>query len=273
MNIFAISSYKEVIRDAVLERKALQGGVQFSFQGVARACKLQKTYFSRVLNGDAHLNPDQLQMVMDHLGFSDEEQDYVSLLHAYERATYKTLRRRLERRIEASRARNLRTDKVLKDAEIRGLADTAMSYFLQPNLQILHLMLTIPRFAQDLNLTRNSLGLSSELFDVMLRELESLGFIERSRTQANVLRDNLHLSFDSPCIKPYHTMMRMKAVEGITNSSSGNPYAYSLFFSANEEARAKLQDAFFTFLKRAQSLIQAAPSERVYQMGFDLLSW
>ncbi len=274
MNIYTLNSYKQAIREAIREKKSLFQEVKYTFQSVAESCRLQKTYFSRMLNGDdVHLNADQLQMVMDYLAFSEEEQNFLALLHAYERAIHKTLRRRLSKQIESIRNQNLRTDKVLNHPQLNVTANSDPTYFLQPNLQLLHLLLTIPKFARDLNLAKTQLGMSSDTVDRMLRDLETRGFVERNGSTARVLQENLHLSVTSNFIKPYHTMMRSKSIEAINNSTASDAYSYSLFFSANDEARLKVQSEFFAFLDRAQLLIRDAPSERIYQIGFDLLPW
>lgn len=273
MHIFSEKSYKTIIKQAVEGKKAVVGAAAFSFQGLAAACGIQKTYLSRVLNGDGHLNSDQLYLGLSYLGLSSDESDYVMLLHEWERSTVPARRKSLEEELRQARIANTKTEKHLEaDVSLNDKIDST-AYYLNVNTQLVHMFLTIPHYAEAPTTISKALGISEATMTGILRLLSQLGIITYKGGRIVVLRDALHLPKDAPLTRPYRTMMRLKALERLQSDGIHEPYAYSLFFSGNEDARAAIQGLFFEFLKKAEKIIRPAKCERVYQMQFDLLDW
>jgi hypothetical protein len=44
-------------------------------------------------------------------------------------------------------------------------------------------------------------------------------------------------------------------------------------FSADEKTRLQIHDRFLEFIRDIEDLVKMAPSENVYQLGFDLFPW
>ncbi len=273
MHIFSGTSYKTIIKQAVEDKKAVVGAAAFSFQGLAAACGVQKTYLSRVLNGAGHLNSDQLFLGLSYLGLSRDESGYVMLLHEWERSGVPARRKVLEEELRQARLANTKTEKHLEtDVSLNDKTDST-AYYLNVNAQLVHMFLTIPQYAEAPTTITEALGISDAAMTGILRLLSQLGIITYKGSRIVVLRDSLHLPKDAPLTTPYRTMMRLKALERLQNDAPHEPYAYSLFFSADEDARAAIQGLFFEFLKKAEKIIRPATCERVYQMQFDLIDW
>ena len=55
MNIFKYLNYKVILKEKIKDLKEGRRG-RFTFEALARACRIQKTYLSKVLNHDGNLN-------------------------------------------------------------------------------------------------------------------------------------------------------------------------------------------------------------------------
>lgn len=272
MNVFLEKSYKSALRNALAAKKASMGE-GWNLSRLAEHCSIQKTYLSRVFNGKAHLNVDQLYLALDYLDLSEDERLYIELLHHWERSDVPKRRTQLQRSLDELRRRHTRTERHLNDSseltDVKGME----AYYLNPNAQLVHLFLTIPRYAENPPLIAAKLGISDDVLKKILGILQQVGLIAIVAKRLKVVRENLHLPTDSSWIKPYQTMIRVKAIERLQNTSEKENYGYSLFFSANDAAKHEIQSRFFAFLKDLEKIVRPAKCEKVYQLQFDLIDW
>lgn len=273
MNIYLESSYKQVLKLCLLEKKS-QLPESFNFQKMAETCRIQKTYLSRVLNGSAHLNTDQLYSAMTFLNLNAEEKAFVQLLHEHERSILETRRRELQGEIRKIQAIHRKTEKHIqapvKEATLEELGD----YYLDPYCQLVHFFLTIPRYARDMSLIAEELDLSKKTLSELLAKLERIGMIAKKGKEYKVVNRDLHLSSQSNLVKPFCVLMKVPLLEKIQRLSLDEGYHFTVFFSTNERVRNQIQEDFLAFLKKAEKMVKADDRlEAVYQMCFDLLPW
>lgn len=76
MSIYKHIDYKILLKNS-LETKKSSLGRAFTYESMAKACRIQKTYLSRVLNRDGDLSRDQLYRACEFLGFSAAEKEFV----------------------------------------------------------------------------------------------------------------------------------------------------------------------------------------------------
>lgn len=271
--IYEHQSYKLALKELLLQKQA-NVSKTFTFQNMAKACRVQKTYLSRVFNGQAHLSDDQLYLASEYLGFSEDERQYLSLLHQYERSCVQPKRRALQRRIEGVRKRHLMTDAHLKAAVPTVETQDFAAYYLDPNMQLVHMYLTVPRYGKDVAAIRTQLGLPEAEVTRILTKLQQLSLVVFVDGRYELAATNLHLPSDSPVYKPYRTLLRMKAMERLgTLTAEEQPYNFSVVFSANEDVRRRVQSRFLAFLKDVEAEVKDAEATDVYYMSFDLFPW
>lgn len=268
MRVFEASSYKQVLRHETRKPK--------TFSAMAEHCQVQKTYLSKVLNQDAHLNDDQMYLACDYLELSGDERHFALLLHAWERAQVRARRHGLEQQIEGMRAQKLKTEANLSVKS--ELAADLTEYYLDPLFQISHMLLTLQRFRNDSLSIGRPLGLPERSVRKCLKGLERMGLIRLKEgkdlvLRAEVLRDNLHLGDSSPLHSAYSARMRLKAIERLDQLDKTDGYSFSVVFSTNPKVRNKIHASFVAWLKTVQTLVQDSAEEEVYQMNFDLLKW
>ncbi len=270
--IFDAANYKQALQSVLEERRKTLGKI-FTYQGMAKACRVQKTYLSRVFKGDAHLSDDQLYLAVDFLGMSPEERHYVTLLHQYERSGLEPRKRQIQPQIEAVRKRNLKTASHLNVEQLSAEASDFSEYFINPMMQLVHMYLMVPKFAKDLTRLRQNLGLPSADLAKILARLSQMGFIRFHQDKYEVVKDSFHLSPDSPIYQAYRKLLRMKALERLEKTQPDDSYGISVVFTATEDVRRKVQARFLAFLKEIEDEVRPAESAEVYQMNFDLFRW
>lgn len=272
MNIYQHDSYKEILKQAVLEKKS---GVssRFSFQNLAKACRVQKTYLSKVLSHDGHLNQDQLFLACDYLGFTAHERHYLFLVFEFERSCVPKRRDELLAEIKILRKNVRKTESRLNVTNLETLTDLTTEYYLDPNIQIVHMFLTIPKYAANVSLIWKEMRISETTLHGILVKLQSLGIIELREGKYRIVKDNIHLPAESAVYRPYRSMMRIKALQRSEQLASEKTYNFSVVFSSSRLGRQKVHESFLEFLKKAQAEVTSGEATDVYQMNFDLFSW
>lgn len=272
MLIYSSTDYKAILKDSLLEKKAVLGS-HYTFQRMATACRIEKAYLSRTLNGDAHLNADQLHLACRFLGFSSEEEDYLHLLLRQTRAAVPSYRKKLEKEIRSLQKRVNLTESHIKAEPHAKDSVEMMEYFLDPNVQLVHMFLTVKRFAEDPKLIAPILQITMDRVLELVAKLERLEFIQLRGSSYQVLRNNLHLSSESHHFRLYRQLTRLKSMERLQNLSNDQAYSFSVSFSATTKVRKQLQDEFMKFLSKAEASVKQSDGEDVFQMNFDLFPW
>jgi uncharacterized protein (TIGR02147 family) len=272
MTVFKVSDYKKALKDR-LERLKKQNK-QFCYQNMANHCRIQKTYLSRVLSrDDTHLTSDQLYLALEFLGFSPIETQYIECLYDFRRSQIPKRREALQRELSQLREKHLKTETHLSVTGPEVTQEQWHNYYLNPDVQLIHMFLTIPRFARLPELIQEHLGLSSAAFRKAIETLLRLQVIDVKKDGYEVRKNKLHLPVDSPLSLPYKQLLRMRAAEKIRSLNSQSSYNFSVIFTATPKERAAIQEEFLKFLKKAEKLVEAATPEEVYQMNFDLFEW
>lgn len=264
--------YKTILRNRVDQLKS--HNKQITFQNLAKHCRVQNTYLSRVLGSTKnHFSPDQLYLAIEFLGFNSEEQNYISLLYERTRTELTARRDRFTLKIERYRNAQLRTEAHIDVPKPEISQQDWTDYYLDPYSQLTHLFLTIPEYASKSETLRKKLGLSHLRFDRILKSLLRLGVVNITPNGYEVIIQQMHLPSDSSLLSPYRTLLRLKGLDRIQSLSNEKAYTFSVLFTASPEERKWIQSEFLSFLKRVEKIVKKAQPREVYQMSFDLFDW
>ena len=268
-----VPDYRAELKSIFAQRK-LEFGRSFSMSKVAMACRVQKTYLSRVLNGGAHLTADQLYLVSRQLMLDANEENRIALLGEFGRCSLAERRRQLFQSIKEIEQMRKRTESHVTCSTIQSDNQNFTSeYYLTPEAQIVHIFLTVERYAKNTKLISKDLDMDEEQLAKLIRLLEKLGIIEFRGGMYHAVQHNLHLSKDSAVFLSHRVLVRLLAIEKLRKSKFSSTYTFSATLSANEKARSAIQEHFFNFLKEVEQIVKLAPSEEVYQLNFDLFPW
>ncbi|MGE0173361.1 MAG: DUF4423 domain-containing protein [Oligoflexales bacterium] len=274
MNIFDEENYKQILKKSILSKKETLGK-PFTFQKLADACRVQKTYLSKILNHDGDLDRDQLYLACKFLGFTDSELTFTTYLYEYDRTQIADRRRDLRAKLDAFKQQMKKTESHIQHRAGASHTDKELvQYYLDPYYKLVHMFLSVKRFKQDIGGIAKTLKISKDKVTAILRNLEQMGLIEFREKNYEIKKDFLHLSADSPIMTTYRKAIRLKAMERMDQEpESAQPYTFSVVFSATKETQGQIQHLFFEFLNAMQPLVEKAEAEDVFQLNFDLLSW
>ena len=270
MSIFRENCYKKALKKRLLEKKKQLPSV--TFQRLAQACKIQKTYHSRVFNGKAHLSEDQLFLSTEYLGLTRQETEYVFLLYQWQRSEVEVRRSMLWKEIEKLQTRQSSASSQVAGVQVQESLPSASEYYLDPTALIVHMLIGTVRLNDPANIMRH-LNLSRERMMEVLGLLESLELIRLKNGRYEIAKSIVNLSPDSKLRRPYRTLIRSKGLERMQQLTSSQVYDYAVVFAADAKTKEKIQEEFLEFLKKAQQLVKKAPPEDVFQMNFDLIPW
>lgn len=272
MNIYESDDYKAILKETLLTKK-FQNKSKYTFEKMADACRIEKAYLSRTLNGESHLSQDQLFLACKFLGYPDEERHYLFLLHQYARSGLAAHKKELKGQIESLRKRHKKTESYIKAPLASPNSQQMMGYFLDFNAQLVHMLLTIEKYARNPGLIAKVLHLPESAVFELIGKLEDLQIVEYELAKYRVVKESLHLSSDSPYYKAYRLAARMKSMERLQASVSDQAYSLSVTFSSTETVHERIRKEFMAFLTKVNDLVEESESEDVFQMNFDLFPW
>lgn len=271
INIYEHQKYRAILKAALTDLKS-QFGRPFSYERMANACRIQRTYLSAVLAGKGHLSSDQVYMACRFLKFKDDEYRYTSLLHEFERSVFPERRSRLREEIERFKSENLRTESHL-GVQIVPTSAALDEFFLNFDAQLVHMFLTVTRFRKNPQLIQQALNISSMALQNSMTLLESAGLIQKVDGGVRVIRDSFHLPASSFLYPSHRMQMRLRSLNRIETQKSDKNYSFSVLFSSSEKSRERIQTKFLKFIESVRQESQDEMSEDVFQLNFDLLKW
>lgn len=274
MQIFENREYKQCLRVIMAERQQ-QFGSRFTFEKMALACGIQKTYLSKVLNTAAHLNPDQLYAACENLKLSSLETEFLLLLRESELAVNSKRSALLKAKVEKVRNDNLKIASVIQVAKDGSIDKYKWEYYTDIDLQLVHMFMTIPSFAADPKQICQKIGINSARLQTILLALQSWQIVKFENGSYIVSDPKLHLAEDSPVFLAFGILNRIKTIEKIRQSKTdkGDDYFFSVIFSASKGIRAKFKKKLLDVLKELQGEVIASKSEEIYQLNIDFFKW
>lgn len=271
MNIFEFDDYKRALRDLLEAKKRLLGN-RVTSEKLAKACGIQKTYLSRVLNDSAHLSSDQLFLACQYLAVNETDREYLMLLHERQRSHIPERRAQLERSLETMRREQLRSNRYVQSEQTQMIKPNEL-YFMDPLLPLVHVFLTIDQYAKQPRNIAQTLNISIELLTSALNTLQQMNLIAFTAERCEVLVQAMHLNPESSAYNSFRTNQRINALQRIQWLPKDRSYNFSVTFSADAKTKKLIHKKFLEFLSEVRLMAESADKEEVYQMVFDLFDW
>jgi uncharacterized protein (TIGR02147 family) len=272
VRVFRYLDYRKFITDEVNKRKRLGDKVNFTY--LSRETGIQNTYLTNVLKGRAQLSSDQLYAVGRALRLKDDEVDYLLLLLDWERSSDKARRSKLLERIERLQSQRLETVNNLSVERMELNEIDQAKYYMDPYIQIVHIMLGLEGRSGHPEEISKALGLSKKKMNEILNILENAGFIQVDK-EGNIRREKtkIHLPKSSPLCRPNQVLLRTKSIDHISKLAESAHESVSITFSADDDSYREIHQEFIRFLKRTEKIVQKTERKRAYQINFDLFPW
>lgn len=274
MNLFENETYKQCLRGLMLERRQ-QFGSRFTFEKMAAACGIQKTYLSKVLNTSVHLNPDQLFTACEYLKLNATETEFVLLMRECEVATNSKRANLLKAKIKKIRSDVLKTESAISVKNESSVDSRKWEYYTDVDLQLVHMFLTIPSYAKNPNQICQHIGIDSLRLQAILIKLQDWLIIRYEEGLYQVSDPKLHLPEDSPVFMAFGILQRIKTLEKLRRSKNekSDDYFFSVVFSASTKLQSTFKRKILDVLKELQASVIESKSEELYQLNIDFFKW
>lgn len=272
MTIFDETDFRQIVTSLVKEARGK--GLPMTFERLAKAARVQKAHITNVLKGRAFFQTDQLYLICKELKLSQQETRYLLLLLDHERSVVNERKAELSQEIEQMQRDHLQTEKYLQaEVEDAPLEKIFPRYYLEPVHQIIHIALSVERFAQNPKLLEPILGVSHDRIVSVLEALESHGVIAQKSGRWTTLRKQVHLKRNSDLYPAWKMQMQNLGQARNQLGISEKSYGFAVVFSADEKARKRIQTKLLELITEIEPLVVKAPAQNVYQLSLDLLPW
>ena len=261
-NIFDFKSYKEWLKRLCSEERGL-------LSRLADAAECQKSYLSACLNGKGQLTLDHGLGIAEHLGLTDNEQDYLFLLIEKERAVSLKLRRKLESKLkdlsrEAYKLKNQQNSSII----ITGQDTNLGSYYASWIPTAMHTLTSVDGY-QTLPQLAKRLNISLEAAQVFINQLKALEMVKQQGNNYSWHSGgNIHLADDSTWINMHHLNWRFKSIE---NFQRRDPEAthYTAIQSMSESDFELLKKKIAGYIKDFNKIADPSNPEEAYCINID----
>lgn len=271
MDIYTYNDYKTLARDLTNDLRQ-KYGQRYTFEKMANACGIQKTYLSRVLNGKGNLSADQLYSACEYLGLSPVEADFVDCMREFQTSTNSKRRERLKKKMDSIRSSRLKTEAAVKLSTVHD-SEKTWEYYSDFNLHLTHLLLTISEYAQSSEKISNILKILPNELEKKIRKLENWGLVIRKGSKLEVKSFNQHLPENSAVFKTFAVSQRLKTIEKLNREKEENDYFFSALISADTGFQTKLRKQILSLLEEARKQTEKSEPEHVYQLNIDFFAW
>ena len=272
MSIYKHLSYRDAIKERVEDIK--KSGNNYNFAALAADIRVQAPYISKVMNGYADFNNDQIFLLTKALKFTEDESRYLRLLVEYERSALKERRDELFENIKLIQNEKLDTTALIETKGFDIQTSNAADYYLDPLHLIVHLHIYIDEYRKDINAIAENLALPIKRVESVINSLLEMGVIGIEKGKYVNLVNNLHLPKSSKLCAPHQLLMRQHTMNHFTNHvENDDDYTLAITFSADKKAVKKIKTKFFEFLKEFDNTLEGAPDRDVFQLNFDLFNW
>lgn len=274
MSLYEFLDYKQALR-SVMEDRRKRFGSRFTFEKMAVACGVQKTYLSKVLNSSAHLNQDQLFAAVEYLNLEPSDYEYLSLLRESQSGLNSKRLKMIQEKINQIRKSKLKTEAVINIDPDQSIENLQWEYYTDIELQLVHMFLTVNTYSREPLRIISKIGIDELKLQNILLKLQRWKLIKYDGQKYLCSDPMRHLAEDSPVFKTFAILMRLKTIENIhlKNVTHNLDYFFSVMFSANPKIQEKLKKNLLNFIKETQKEVVTSKSEEVYQLNIDFFKW
>jgi uncharacterized protein (TIGR02147 family) len=232
----------------------------------ARQMGCQTTYLSQVLHGKANLSLEQGYALNSFLGHDTDESEYLLLLIQKERAGTPELREYFVTKLKKLIERKLTLrNRIQAKAEISPL-DQA-KFYSHWYFAAIHVLLSIPALHTKSALVEH-LNLPLERITEALEFLQTCGLVVSEGSRYQIGPRHMHLSKDSPNVIKHHANWRMRAIQSLDQTHSGDLH-YSVVVSLSREDVIKIKSRLLQVIDEHLELVAPSKEEVAYAYTID----
>lgn len=262
-SVFERKSYKEFLKTWLSEQPNNGHGLK-SKLAIFLRCRL--AYLSRVLNGDAHLTPEQAARVARFLGLNSVESRYFRLLVDLERAGTADLKEILSAELNELKRSNYSIKARLNiEQPLDALAE--QEYYASWQISAAHLALTIPG-TDSVEKLAQTLNLPLERTRQLIATLKQCGLITEKSGKLAVTNRVIHGDHRSINARRHLVNWRQKAIDVVQFFEPENLH-YSAVVSLSQSDFHKVREILSQSLERSIQTIKSSEEKTLAAINID----
>ncbi len=260
-SIFSYVEYKKYLDD-LSEHSSIRG-----FRSrLAEAGQCQRAYFSRVMNTEIHLTPEQAYGITEFLGLSEAEASHFLDLVSFARAGTPKLRASLKRKIEKNRVEH---EDLKNRYSMTQISDSAKEglYYSSWHWAAIHLATGIPSLQTSAQIAGH-LNLPEMTVEGTLRSLEQMKLVKKKKDRWVFDSADLHLPRHSVMTTMNHAHWRHQALMDSQKGKVENVH-YSVVHTHSEEDFEKLRQLVISFIDSTRKVVGPSKNEMMSVICLD----
>lgn len=273
MMIYQFTDYKAYLREWLNQKK--KNNSRVTFYKLAEEIQIQKTTFSKVLNGRANLTNDQAYLLALQVCASEEEKDYFYLLIEYAQTSIQKRKKDLEKKIQVlQRERYVTADSLSISDLTFNNDDVQNEYFNNPYIALVHIFLTIPKYQINVKLIAQELNLDLVELQNILKLLEKIRLI--SKVNANyyqVLKEHIQIKDRGNLVRSHQLLTHSIALSRMATLNLKQRYGISVSFSTDTKSIELCRQILIKAVHEISEIALKSKPESVHQLMIDFFPW
>lgn len=265
-NAFEFTSYKAFFK-AKTEGFESSWGVK---KRLAQHMDCQAAYLSQVLKGQAEFSVEQLFKACSFFDLSQDEIDFIFLLHQKDRAGTREVKDYFQKKISEAITKRMSLTQRLGAENILTEQDRA-TYYSSWIYMAVHFLVGIKEYSEREKI-KKILKLNSNKLNAVISFLVKNGLVkETSEGLLAVGVNSIRLGNESPWIVKHHTNWRMKAIENLENEVLSDLH-YSGVYTMSEKDAIAIKNILLDTIKKNVEIVKESKEEKMFVMNMDFFN-
>lgn len=273
MKIYQFTDYRLYLREWLRQKKKSSAGITFYY--LAENIQVQKSTFSKILNGKGSFSSDQVYLLSKQVCNTSEEQEYFSLLVELEQTSLHHRKKSLESKIQEIQKERYTTSNVLKLRDLNFESDDFQNeYFNNPFTALVHVFLTIPKYQNNIKLISEDLNLDANEFQRVLELLVKLKLaVKVDSNSYKAQHEIIQIKDKGSRVRTNQLLIHSIALNRLATLNLNQRYGLCVSFSADVKTIESSRQILIQAVQKIADLTLHSKSENVYQLMIDFFPW
>lgn len=255
--------YKSFLRNLAEQ----QSHVKAIHSKMAEAAGCQKSYFSKVLNGEAHLLPDHAYGIAEFLHMSEPETDYFLELVQLDRAGSPKLRQRQKRTLEKLKQQMENLHQRFRSESLNEEEEQKI-YYSSWMYSAIHIACGIEGL-RTVKTLASRFHLEPKRVEAVLLDLARMKLLEEQNGKWQRSPKHLHIPFGSPMNSVNHTNWSVKALQDIQLEKEDSLH-YTAAYSLEKKDVDQIKHILIQAIERSREVVKPSHDEELVCLRVDL---
>lgn len=264
MTIFESKDFRTYLRHYLLQLPKRGRG---ELSKIANHLNVSTTLISQIVAGKKVLTPEQSQNMIQYLGLTGLEADYLNFLNQWERAGSSDLKKYWKTKLNQIREQSLKVADRLKTE--RTLNDHERSVFYSsPIYSSVRLYTSVGTHGKSLGDICSRFEIPPAKAQEILKFLVETGLCDFQNDRYFMGPQSTHLEKGSPHWLRHHSNWRTRAILR-SESLSDEELMYTVGVSLSEKDFTLLREAMVNFIKKFLETVHQSPAEDIACLNLD----